>query len=140
RLLEELEAGIVGMRAGESKQVEAELADDSTTTIDVSVKEIKEKVLPPLDDDLARTASEFETLEELRGEIESRLREQAEANSEGAFRAATVDALVQAANVNADGPLVESRARELLAGLLSSLERRGVSAETYLQLIGGSAQ
>ena len=140
RLLDELEAGIVGMQAGETKQVEAELGDDSTAAIEVTVKEIKEKVLPPLDDDLARAASEFETLGELRGEIESRLREQLEAETEGAFRAATADALVEAANVNPDGPLVESRARELLAGLLRSLERRGISADTYLQLTGSSAE
>jgi len=140
RLLDELEEGIVGMQAGETKQIEAELGDDSTAAIEVTVKEIKEKVLPPLDDDLARAASEFETLAELRGEIESRLREQLEAETEGAFRAATADALVEAAKVNPDGPLVESRARELLAGLLRSLERRGVSAETYLQLTGSSAE
>jgi trigger factor len=140
RLLDELEEGIVGTRVGESKQIESELVDGSTATIDVTVKEIKEKVLPPLDDDLARTASEFETLDELRSEIESRLREQAEATSEGAFRAATVDALVEATKMSPDGPLVETRAGELLAGLLSSLERRGVSAETYLQLTGTSAQ
>src|SRR5436190_2158012 len=88
RLLDELEAGIVGMEAGETKQVEAELADGSTASVEVTLKEIKEKVLPPLDDDLARAASEFETLAELRDEIESRLREQPEADTESAFRAA----------------------------------------------------
>jgi trigger factor len=97
-------------------------------------------VLPPLDDDLARAASEFETLEELRGEIESRLGEQLEAETETAFRAATADALVEAANADPDGPLVESRSRELLTGLLRSLERRGISAETYLQLTGTSPE
>ena len=140
RLLDELEAGIVGMRAGETKQVEAELGDDSTATIDVTVKEIKEKVLPPLDDDLARAASEFETLDELRGEIESRLHEQLEDETEGAFRAATADALVEAAKVNPDGPLVESRARELLNGLARSLERRGISLDVYLQATQTTAQ
>src|ERR687888_81499 len=53
RLLDELEAGLVGMSIGETKPIEAELADGSTTTIEATVKEIKEKVLPPLDDDLA---------------------------------------------------------------------------------------
>src|SRR2546423_7719374 len=86
RLLDELEAGIVGMQAGETKQVEAELADDATAAIEVTVKEIKEKVLPPLDDGLARAASEFETIDELRAEIESRLRERLQAESEGALR------------------------------------------------------
>src|SRR5436309_15160056 len=55
RLLDELEEGLVGMSIGETKTIEAELADGSTTAIEVTVKEIKEKVLPPLDDDLARS-------------------------------------------------------------------------------------
>jgi trigger factor len=42
--------------------------------------------------------------------------------------------------VNPEGPLVESRTRELLTGLLRSLERRGIPAETYLQLTGTTAQ
>src|SRR5919198_3971926 len=43
RLLDELEAGLVGMSVGETKTIEAELADDSTATIEATVKEIKEK-------------------------------------------------------------------------------------------------
>src|SRR2546421_2309701 len=114
RLLDELEAGIVGMQAGETKQVEAELADDATAAIEVTVKEIKEKVLPPLDDDLARAASEFETIDELRAEIESRLRERLEAESEGAFRAATVEALVRE-QAEAEGEGAEATLESLRA-------------------------
>src|ERR671935_309630 len=138
RLLDELEAGLVGVSIGETKAIEAELADGSTTSIEATVKEIKEKVLPPLDDDLARSTSEFETLAELREEIESRLRAQLELESEALFRQEVVRALVQAAKVEASGPLVEARARTLLQGLALSLERRGISLETYLQITGTS--
>jgi trigger factor len=138
RLLDELEDGLVGMSIGETKTIEAELADGSTTPIEATVKEIKEKVLPPLDDDLARSTSEFETLAELREEIESRLREALELESEGAFRQEVVRALVAAARVEASGPLVEARARTLLQGLALSLERRGISLENYLQITGTS--
>src|SRR5919198_1962024 len=138
RLLDELEEGLVGMSIGESKTIEAELADDSTTTIEATVKEIKEKVLPPLDDDLARSTSEFETLAELREDIESHLRDHLEVESEAAFRQELVRALVQAAKVEASGPLVEARARTLLQGLALSLERRGISLDTYLQVTGTS--
>jgi trigger factor len=138
RLLDELEEGLVGMSIGETKTIEAELADGSTTAIEATVKEIKEKVLPPLDDDLARSTSEFETLAELREDIESRLREALELESEAAFRQEVVRALVQAAKVEASGPLVEARARTLLQGLALSLERRGISLDTYLQVTGTS--
>src|ERR671931_2726135 len=138
RLLDELEAGLVGMSIGETKPIEAELADGSTATIEATVKEIKEKVLPPLDDDLARSTSEFETLAELREEIESRLRAQLELESEAVFRQEVVRALVAAAKVEASGPLVEGRARTLLQGLALSLEHRGISLDTYLQVTGTS--
>ena len=69
----------VGADAGESRTLPFQLVDGKTTSVTVTVKEIKEKVPPPLDDELARAASEFETLDELRAEIEGRLLAQAEA-------------------------------------------------------------
>jgi trigger factor len=138
RLLDELEAGLVGMPIGETKTIEAKLADGSTTSIEATVKEIKEKVLPALDDDLARSTSEFETLAELREDIEARLRAQLEVETEAAFRQEVVRALADAAKVEASGPLVEARARTLLQGLALSLERRGISLDTYLQVTDSS--
>lgn len=140
RLVEEVEVALVGASTGETKQVDYELADEATAAVEITVREIKEKVLPPLDDDLARASSEFDTLADLRADIEARLREQLEAEVEGAFRAAAVDTLVAESNVEAAGPLVESRTAELLNGFLRSLERRGISPETYLMLTGRSPQ
>src|SRR5437763_5115410 len=106
RLLDELEEGLVGMSIGETKTIEAELADGSSTPIEATVKEIKEKVLPPLDDELARSTSEFETLAELRAEIESRLSAQLDLEADAAFRQEVVGALAAAAKVEASPPLV----------------------------------
>jgi len=136
RLIEEIEEALVGVGIGEETQVSYELADGSRRDLVATVKEIKEKVLPPLDDELARAASEFDTLGELRGDVESRIREQLEAEAEVDFRGAVADALVQAARVNASGPLVEARTRELVRGLARSLQARGVDAGAYLQLTG----
>ncbi len=140
RLVDEVEAALVGASAGETKTVPYELADDSTASVEITVKEIKGKVLPELDDELARSASEFDTLDELRADIEQRLREHIEAEIEDAFRANAVDALVTASKVAPAGPLVESRTRELLTGFIRSLERRGIAPETYLQLTGRTAE
>ena len=139
-LVEEVVSTLVGASPGETKLVTYELADESTPSVEVTVKEIKGKVLPELDDELARSASEFDTLAELRTDIEGRLREQLEAEVENAFRANAVDALVTASRVTPAGPLVESRTRELLGGFVRSLERRGISPETYLQLTGRTAE
>ncbi|HEY3550164.1 MAG TPA: trigger factor [Gaiellaceae bacterium] len=135
-VVEEIEQALVGMSAGETKEMTFELADDSAQTLSATVKEIKEKVLPPLDDDLARAASEFETFAELRADVESRLREQIEEEVETRFRADAADALVAASKVDAAGPLVESRTRELLRGLARQVEARGVDLETFLAMTG----
>jgi len=135
-VVEEIEQGLVGMNAGETKEMTFELADGSSQSLTATVKEIKEKVLPPLDDDLARSASEFETLAELRADVESRLREQIEDEVETRFRADAADALVAASKVDAAGPLVESRTRELLRGFARQVEARGVSLDTFLAMTG----
>src|SRR5438309_644313 len=135
-VVEEIEQGLVGMSAGETKELSFELVDGSTQSLTATVKEIKEKMLPPLDDDLARAASEFETLAELRADVESRLREQIEDEAETRFRADVADALVAASKVEAAGPLVESRTRELLRGFARQIEARGVQLETFLAMTG----
>src|SRR5215471_12828493 len=132
-VVEEVEQGLIGMSPGETKEMSFELADGSTQSLTATVKEIKEKVLPPLDDDLARAASEFETFAELRADVELRLREQIEDEIETRFRA---DALVAASKVEVSGPLVESRTRELLRGFARQVEARGVSLETFLAMTG----
>jgi trigger factor len=137
-VVEEIEQGLVGMRAGETKEIEFDLADDSKQTVRITVKELKEKVLPELDDELARSASEFETLAELKGSIESRLRSQISEEIEAQFRADVADALVSASRVDPSGPLVESRTRELLTGLARQVEARGIQLETYLTMTGQS--
>jgi trigger factor len=139
-VVDEIESGVVGMSAGETKEIEFELVGDERQSVTLTVKEIKEKKLPELDDELARSASEFETLAELRADIESRLREQIAEEVEAQFRSDAIDTLVAASKVNASGPLVESRTRELLRGLAQQVESRGVQLETYLAMTGQSPE
>jgi trigger factor len=139
-LVEEIERALTGASQGETREVEFETADGSTAKATVEVKEIKAKVLPQLDDELARAASEFDTLEELRADVEQRIHDVLEEEAETQYRAAAVDRLVEASDVKVGGPLVEARTRELLNGLGRSLEARGINADTYLQLSGQTAE
>ncbi len=139
KLTPELEQGLIGMEAGETREIPFALTDGSSSTVEVTVKEIMEKELPPLDDELARAASEFETFQELRSDVEARLLAQVEAERDIAFREAAVDALVDASNAEVHPVLVEERARALLANLVRSLERRGMNLDLYLQLTGQEA-
>jgi trigger factor len=136
RLVEELERALIGTSPGETKEVDLPQLDGSTITATVALKELKEKVLPPLDDELARAASEFDTLEELRADIDQRIRDVLDEEAETAFRADAVDKLVEVSDVEVGGPLVEARTRELLNAFVRSLERRGISPDAYLQLTG----
>jgi trigger factor len=135
-VVEEVERGLVGMNPGETKEISFELADGSTQSLSATVKEIKEKVLPPLDDDLAKAATEFETFAELRADIESRLRDQIEEEIETQFRANAADALVAASKVDAAGPLVDARTRELVRSFARQVEARGVQLDTFLAMTG----
>ncbi len=138
RLVNEIDDALPGMERGATKSVDIQGAEGQLP-VEVTVKEIKEKVLPEADDELARSASEFETLEELRAEIESRLLEQLTEELEIRFREAAVDALVNASEVETVEPLVERRTAELWSGIARSLQMRGISTETYLTMTGQSA-
>jgi trigger factor len=140
RLVEEIEAALVGASVGETKEVSYDLADESGAAVEITIKHINEKVLPELDDELARSASEFDTLADLRADVEGRILVAVEEEIDSAFRTAAVDALVTASNVAGAGPLVETRARELLDGFVRSLGRRGIDPETYFEVTGQSPQ
>jgi len=98
RLVEEIENGLRGLDPGGSREISYELGDGSRRSATVTLKELYEKVLPPLDDDLVKRASEFDTLDELRSDTHDRLRGEIEDELEGIFRAAAADALVKATN------------------------------------------
>ncbi|MBA3381125.1 MAG: trigger factor [Actinobacteria bacterium] len=140
RLTGELEAALVGASAGETKDVSFERGDGTSGTVEVTVREVQEKILPPLDDALARAASEFDTLNELTESIESTLRAQLDEEIDAAYRVAAVDALVVESKVQPAPSLVSSRAADLLTGFVRSLERRGVSVETYIAASGADPQ
>jgi len=136
----DVETGILGMSAGDAKTVAYETGDGKRATVDVTVQEVQEKVLPPVDDELARATSEFDSLAQLRANIEGELRMQLEAEIDASFRVAAADELVRASEVQPALPLVRSRAADLLTGFVRSLERRGLSLETYLAVSGTSAE
>jgi trigger factor len=139
RLVPELDEALLGMSAGETKAVELG-GEEEKQSVDLTVKEIKERVVPELDDELAKAATEFETLADLRADIETRLLEQLEEELTVNLRETAIDALVDASQVQTVEQLVERRTAELWTGIARSLERGGISAETYLTMTGQSAE
>lgn len=139
RLVDEIEQAVRGLVPGEEREVTWELADGSQRGGTVTLKELHEKVLPPLDDDVAKTVSEYDTLDDLRRDIEYTVRGRLEEEAEAEFRISAVDELVKASKVDPEGLSVEMRTRELLQGFVRALQQRGIDPNAYLQMTNTSA-
>jgi trigger factor len=144
QLIEGFEEQLVGATPGETRQVEVGFPDDyraeqlagEDAVFKVEVKEVREKVLPELDDDFASEASEFDTLEELRGDIGERVGKAMEERAEQDFRIAAVDAAAEAATVELPDDLIEARAAERWERVERQLASQGMSPDAYLQMQG----
>ena len=131
RLLPELEDAIRHLLVGDTDVVQ--FGEQSIT---VTLNELHERVLPPLDDSLATSASEFDTLEELRTDIVKRIEEQLEKEAEARFRVAAVDELLKASKVEVPSLVVDVRTRDLLNAFIRQLEIRGIDPVAYLRAAG----
>jgi trigger factor len=133
RLLPELEDTIGHLIVGDT-----EVISFGEQNVSVTLKELYERVLPPLDDSLATSASEFGTFDELRTDITSRIEEQLEQAAEARFRVAAVDELLKASKVEVPSLVVEVRTRDLLNAFVRQLELRGIDPVAYLRAAGVS--
>jgi trigger factor len=144
QLIEGFEEQLVGAGAGEERQVEISFPADyqaehlagKDATFTVAVKEVREKILPELDDDFATDASEFDTLEELRADIREKVGAALDGRAEEDFRIAAVDAAVDAATVEVPAELVAARANERWERVERQLASRGMDPAAYLQMQG----
>ncbi len=143
RLIPGFEEQLVGTVAGDEREVKVTFPEDypgdmggKDATFDVTVREVKAKRLPELDDDFVSEASEFDTVAELREDIATRLREADSTAIEREFEEAVVQAATDEAEVEVPDKLVHARAHEVLDQTMRALERQGISKEAYLQISG----
>jgi trigger factor len=145
RLVPGFEEQLVGAKAGDERTLTITFPDDygapelagRDAEFAVSVKEVKAKELPPVDDELATEAG-FDTLDELRDDIRERITETERERIEAEFREAVLDSAVANARVDVPDALVEARSRELWDQMIHSLSHQGISKDMYLQLSGRS--
>jgi trigger factor len=144
RLIPGFEDQLAGASAGDERTVELTFPDDyaaeqlagKDASFAVEVKEVKEKRLPELDDDFAVEAGGYDSLDELRAEIESRIGQAEERAIEAEFREAAVDAVVDQAKIEVSHDLVHSKAHEMWHRTARRLAAQGVNPEQYLQMTG----
>jgi trigger factor len=137
RMLDGLDEALVGMSVGESKTFPALLAGGELAgklaQVTVKVDSVKVKELPELDDEFAQSASEFDTLGELRAGTRKQLASMRRAGQAGQARDRALDALLARVDIPLPEDLVESEIAARRRSLADRLERSGNTMDEYLE-------
>jgi trigger factor len=107
-----------------------------TMLLRILVKEIKRKVLPPLDDELAQSVSEFQTLDELRGALRKAIELERRLQAEEKLVSDAVEAVSSRTFVEIPPVLIEEEIDRMLEDMRRAFERRHLSFSTYLETSG----
>lgn len=148
RLIEGFETQLEGASAGDERTVEVTFPEDyqaehlasKDAAFAVTVKEVKEKRLPELDDELAVEAGGFDSLDELREDIAAKIGEAKQGTAERDFREAAVDAVAAAATVEIPHDLVHAKAHEMWHQTSHRLQQQGLDPAQYLQLVNKTSE
>ena len=142
-LIPGFEEGLEGAAAGETRTIELSFPEDYSSlelagadaSFEVTVKEVKHKQLPEVDDDFAVDMG-FDSVAELTEDIRTRLSEADGKRVDAEFREAALDAAVANAHVETPETLIQAKSREMWDRMLHSLSHRGISREAYLKITG----
>jgi trigger factor len=136
QLLPGLDEVLVGLSAGDSTTFVTQLVGGDFAGQDadvaVTVRTVKEKELPELDDEFAQLASEFDTLEQLRDDLRGRINQNKKIEQIYAARDKALKQLVDAADVPAPEGVVRDEVESRKQAMVDQLERIGASLEEYL--------
>lgn len=101
-----------------------------------TVKEIKEKELPELDDEFASEVSEFDTLAEYKEDVKKKLSEKKEAEAKDKKEEAVIDAIIADAKMDIPDPMLETQQRQMVEDFAHRLSAQGLTLEQYFQFTG----
>lgn len=132
--------GIVGMKLEEMKEVEVSFPEDypqadlagKPAVFEITLKELKERELPELDDDFAEEVSDFETLAELRKSLEERYQEEATAGTDANIEKALLDELVEYIEAEIPKTLVMKEVDFIVTQTAMQLSRQGIDLSQFL--------
>jgi len=147
RLLPGLADALIGLEAGAQRSFQLTLPEDfsreelrsATVDVDVSVSAVRERILPPLDDTLA-ALGEHGTLEELRADYGTRLREVGAERDREALEAAALEALRDHVVIDLPESMVEREIDRQISDLDSRLQSMGMPLERYLEYTGATTE
>lgn len=138
------EEQLIGASLGETKDIQvtfpeeyhAEQLAGQEATFTVTIKELKEKFLPEIDDEFAKDISEHETLDELRAEIRKNLEDDATRRTTEQMENRLIELISEDSSVEIPQSMIEHQASHLLEYFLQNMQRQGFNEEKYLEMTG----
>lgn len=132
---------LVGMKLGEEREIEVQFPEDAredvagkTAKLVVRLQEMKVRVEPELDDELAKDLGEFDTLEELRADARKRLEDAAAADAAMELESTVIKLATDAATVDIPEVMIEQEIEQMERELQLSLARSGLRLQDYLEM------
>ena len=146
--IDNFEEQLIGKNAGEECEVNVTFPEEyhakelagKPAVFKVTVKEVKEKQLPELNDEFAGEVSEFETLEAYKEDIRKKLTEKKEAEAKNQKEDAVITAVIENAQMEIPEAMVETQQRQIVDEFAQRLQMQGLSMEQYFQFTGLSYQ
>ena len=140
------EEQVVGMSAGEEKDINVTFPENyhaselagKEVTFKVKVHEVKETVLPEKDDEFVKDVSEFDTMTELRADIEKRILDEKQAGIDRAFENAAVEKAAENMTAEIPDSMVDEEVDRQLERMDYELRAQGASLEAYSKMLGGN--
>ena len=142
--IDTFEEQLVGKKAGEEVDVNVTFPEDyqaqelagKPALFKVTVKEIKVKELPELNDEFAQDVSEFESLEEYKADVKKNLEEKKHAVAMSSKEETVVDKVIENATMEIPEPMIETQVRQMADDFARRIQQQGLSLEQYFQFTG----
>jgi len=140
------EEQLIGMKVGEEKEVKVTFPEDyrsedlagEEAVFEVTLKQIKQKELPELNDDFAREISDFDTFEEFKADAFQKLKDNAEQQYKTQLETAVIEKVSENAEVEIPETLIERQLDNILQDMEQYLQYQGLNLGTFLELTGKS--
>jgi trigger factor len=137
KFIPEVEEKLIGMTLGEEREIEVTFPEDypykkwagKGISFHVRIKEIKEKILPPLDDEFAKDLGDYSSLEELKSKIKEEIRKEKELFLQQQLRNQILDQLLEATPFEVPESLVEAQTQALISDTKLRLARQGMALQ-----------
>ena len=142
------EEELIGAEIGKETDVNVTFPEDyqaaelagKAAVFKCTVKEIKEKELPALDDEFAAEVSEFDTLAEYREDTKKKIGERKAEAAKSAKEEAVIDAIIEDAQMEIPDAMLETQQRQMVEDFAQRLQMQGLSMEQYMQFTGATPQ